>query len=167
MEKTHIRKMQNNNYMGEWDLPIENNGCKIFTIKEITSAEVIGNNNQKSIKSLIYFLEHQKPLVLNATNRKSITSAIQSPYIEDWIGKKIELFRYPKLKAFGETMDAIRVKNILPIPPELPLLDSKHKSFDAAVNAVKSKTNTREQIALKYRLSDEFLKAIENENKTI
>lgn len=159
--KTHIRKMQDNNYLGEWDLPLENEGLFIATITKIEIGQVIGSGNKKSEKPLVFFKEFKKPLVLNATNRKAITSAIQSPYIEDWIGKKIKLYRIKNLKAFGETLDAIRVKNE-PVTIELPIMDKNHKKFESAITAIINGTATITEIEKKYIISEEFINEIQN-----
>jgi hypothetical protein len=42
---------------------------------------------------------------------KIIAKVVDSPYIEDWIGKNIVIYS-AKVKAFGEVVDALRVKNI-------------------------------------------------------
>lgn len=168
-EKHHIRKLQDNNYLGEWDLPTTNEGKKIVTIKKVESAEVIGANKSKSIKPLIYFNEFSKPLVLNATNRKAITTALQSPYIEDWIGKRIELYRVKSLKAFGEILDAIRVKNEVPKVIKETLTE-QHPRFKGACESLKNKKTTISEIQKLFDIPENvltILKKHENESKSV
>ena len=52
--------------------------------------------------------------ICNATNAKTITKVIGSLYIEDWQGSKIQLYS-AEVSAFGETVDALRVR---PFPPK-------------------------------------------------
>ena len=53
-------------------------------------------------------------MICNATNAKTITKVAGSPYIEDWKGVKIALYS-EEVSAFGETVDALRVR---PYPPK-------------------------------------------------
>lgn len=156
---THIRKLQDNNYLGEWDLPADNEGKLIMTIKEVKNAEVIGANKVKQIKPLIYFKELPKPLILNATNRKAITAALQSPYIEHWIGKKIELYRLKSLKAFGEILDAVRVKNTPPIVQK-PILNESHAKWQNAINSLLDGSQTIESLQNYFQIDSETIKKI-------
>ena len=52
----------------------------------------------------------KKPLILNKINCKLITKVLGTPYIEQWGGGKVILY-VAKVKAFGEVVDAVRVKN--------------------------------------------------------
>jgi len=49
-------------------------------------------------------------MILNKTNCKIITTVIDTPYIEQWIGKSIIIYA-AKVKAFGGMVEALRVKN--------------------------------------------------------
>ena len=70
--------------------------------------------------------------MLNSTNAKMLTKLLKSPYIEKWAGQKIELYS-SKVKAFGEEMDALRVRNIAPV--------AKVVDYKKAIEAInKSKT---------------------------
>ena len=65
-----------------------------------------GNSNDNVI--LLYFVETDKPLALCATNVKAIIRVMQTSKASDWKGKKIKL-QAEKVKAFGKTVDAVRV----------------------------------------------------------
>ena len=54
-----------------------------------------------------------KPLVLNATNAKTIEKLYKTPYIEQWNGRKIQLY-VEMVKAFGETVEALRIRRKIP-----------------------------------------------------
>jgi hypothetical protein len=49
-------------------------------------------------------------MIINKTNAKIITKILDTPYIEHWAGKSIIIYA-AKVRAFGETVDALRVKN--------------------------------------------------------
>jgi hypothetical protein len=41
---------------------------------------------------------------------KIITKVLETPFIEEWAGKSIIIYS-AKIRAFGESMEALRVKN--------------------------------------------------------
>lgn len=115
MEKTHYKKMRNPNFLGSWDLPMGKD--LVVTIKGVKNEEVFNpSDNGKEICLVMALEGGYKPLILNSTNCKSITKAVGSPYVEDWTGKKISLYT-KKVKAFGDTVDAIRVREYAPKEP--------------------------------------------------
>ena len=52
-------------------------------------------------------------MILNATNCKMISKIYDTPYIEDWVGKWISIY-IAKVKAFGEVVEALRIRNRIP-----------------------------------------------------
>ena len=52
-------------------------------------------------------------MVLNKTNCKTIEK-IYSPFTDEWLGKKITVFAQ-KVKAFGDMVDALRIRPTKPI----------------------------------------------------
>lgn len=154
MEKTHIRKLQESNYLGEWDLPEQNNGKITVTILKVERQEVAANAKEKSMMPVVYFKEYKKGMVFNKTNQKAGISACGTPYIEDWVGKQIELFRLEKVKAFGEYKDAIRVTPSAPKPKEKEELTETHARFEGAVKAIKDGKATIELIEKTFKVSE-------------
>ena len=107
---THWKKLTNPNYIGSHDFQP---GQELnVTIESITS-ELVKCFDGKTTKVEHCMIAHikgaKKPLILNKTNCKIISKALNTPYIEEWTGKQITLY-VAKVKAFGETVDAIRVK---------------------------------------------------------
>jgi hypothetical protein len=49
-------------------------------------------------------------MILNKTNCKIITKVLDTPYIDNWVGKSIVIYA-AKVKAFGDMVEALRVKN--------------------------------------------------------
>jgi hypothetical protein len=49
-------------------------------------------------------------MILNATNMKMISVVTGSKFIEDWIGKSV-FISIKQERAFGESMDVVRVLN--------------------------------------------------------
>src|SRR5690606_21274219 len=81
------------------------------------------------------YREFDKPMIANKTNLKAIASATGSVYIEDWVGKQVTLF-VKNIRAFGENVDAIRVRQNAPKPKAKPKLNDER--FEKALNAIKS-----------------------------
>lgn len=108
--KTHIDKLRNPNYLGGWDLQDENGKTNdiIVTIKEVKSEFVFNQKAQMEEPVLTVFFLECKPIILNATNRKTLKKVTDTSYIEEMAGKRIQLTT-KRIKAFGEFHDAIRI----------------------------------------------------------
>lgn len=118
---THWKKLTNPDYLGAYAL--EPGQELIVTIKSVANEVVTGTDGKKETCSVMRFVENVKPLVLNATNSKTITKLLKSPYIEQWSGRKIQLYVEHGIKAFGDVVDAIRVRPFLPVEKELKCAD--------------------------------------------
>lgn len=152
MEKTHYKKLKDNNYIGSYELmtgdaPIELN----VTILGASKQQV--QNGDKKEEAMVLDLKGQKPMIVNSTNAKSIAKALGSPYIEDWKGKAITLY-VAKIRAFGETVDALRVRPEAPVI-KLPELNPTHPKWEGAKKALAMKNTTLEAIKKKYTLTSE------------
>jgi hypothetical protein len=59
-------------------------------------------------------------MILNKTNCKIIEKVYKTPYTEEWGGKKIKIYAQSGVRAFGDIVDALRIKQE---NPEVNLLD--------------------------------------------
>ncbi len=109
--RTHWKKLTNPNYLGAYS--IENNQDLILTIKNVREERVTGPDGKKDDCVACYFYENVKPMILNATNMKMITKLYETPFIEEWTGKKIQV-GIEKVKAFGDIVDTLRVRKVIP-----------------------------------------------------
>lgn len=142
MDKTHWKKLTNPNYLGAYAFqPGEE---KIVTIKEV-KREIVQNQNGKEECTIAYFEEDVKPLILNKTNADAIAKVWGSPYIEDWLGKKI-ILRVKKVSAFGEIVDAVRVAKERPTEDVIlcedcgkPILAASGRTAKQIADATKTK----------------------------
>lgn len=116
--KTHWKKAFNPDYLGAYAFQPDEE--KTLTIASISTEMVTGPDAKKEQCSVIYWQEKEKPMILNVTNSKTIQKLMKSPYIEDWIKKRITLI-VKTVSAFGEKVDAVRVKNELPAPLKTPI----------------------------------------------
>lgn len=149
MSKTHYKKMRNPDYLGSWDLADENGVFrnKILTIKEVKKEMVHDGKGGQDDCVTVHFQE-AKPMIMNSTNLKTIHKVLDTPYIEDWVGRKIEI-TVQQVKAFGEVHDALRViKTSLELTP-------KHPKWEGAKKAIKAGTVTIDAIKKQYTISPE------------
>jgi hypothetical protein len=122
---THWKSLTNPDYIGAY--AFEPGQEIIVTIKGVANEVVIGTDGKKETCSVMHFVEDIKPLVLNATNSKTITKLLKTPYIEEWQGRKIQLYVQKGIKAFGDIVDAVRVRDFLPVEKELICADCGEK----------------------------------------
>jgi hypothetical protein len=104
---THWKKLTNPNYIGS---EILQPGQELkLTIEKIAKEQVkTAEGTQECI--VAYFIGGKKGMILNKTNCKIITKVLDTPYIDNWVGKSIVIYA-AKVKAFGDMVEALRVKN--------------------------------------------------------
>ena len=146
MEQHHWRTLRDNNYIGSWDF--KDKEVKTVTITNV-KRETIKDSQGRDGECTILYIKDYKPMVLNKTNGKIIEKVLQSPFIEDWIGKKINL-EVQKVRFGRDLMDGIRVVST---KPELPELYPTHEKWLGAIESLKSGKVTIEQIKKNYKLS--------------
>ena len=109
---THWKALTNPDYIGAY--AFEAGEEKIGTISYVREEQVISPDGKKDDCIVAHFAEKNlKPLIMNATNCKAMTKLYKTPYIENWVGKKI-VMHVQTVKAFGDFVDAVRIK------PEIP-----------------------------------------------
>lgn len=95
-------------------------------------------------------------MIMNSTNLKQIAKLFGSPYIEDWAGKSIQLYTTP-VKAFGEVVEALRVRPMIPQLTKPKLTDTAR-----AKEAIAAKQITIEAIKARYDITTEQEKELTN-----
>lgn len=151
----HWKALTNPLYLGSYDFqPGEE---RIVTVKDVKREMVKGQEGTEE-HTIVHFTEGYKPMIMNATNSKMLTNLSGSPYVEKWIGTSFKLV-IVKIKAFGEFIDALRIKSekVVKTLPELTL-DSPN--FIKVKDAIKNGKATMEQVESKYKLSKEVRDAI-------
>ena len=156
--KTHWKKLNNPDYIGAYELM---GVCEELTvkIKEVKQVNVKGMDGKEE-QCTVAYLDGHKPFIINSTNAKTITKIYNSPFIEDWKDKQITLF-VAKIKAFGDTVDALRIK---PIKPEKEVLDEFHAKFFDAKKAIQSGSVTMDMIKKKYSIDSQTEKLLNDGN---
>lgn len=122
MGKTHWKSLgDSSQYLGKQHFGPDED--KVVTIEDLEE-QVVENAKKKTKenKRILHFVEPDvRPLILNATNGKRIEKLFDSPYKEDWQGKRIIL--YVDLSVpnnfDSENPGGIRVRNYLPKVTEI------------------------------------------------
>jgi len=137
MEKTHWKKLNNPDYIGAYELMKGSEPIELTVTMEKVSQRQVKGADGKNDMCLVADLKGFKPFIINSTNAKTITKLMGTPYIEDWVGKQI-ILTVRKVKAFGDIVDALRVKDTLPVAklPELKQTDTVN--FNKVVEAIKN-----------------------------
>jgi hypothetical protein len=106
----HFRTLYDANYLYAHDLQERD---VTVTIKRWDGAKV-KNKDKTERKPILFFKESKdgRGLVLCVTNGKTIARMYGND-IDDWVGKRITLFS-TRVDAFGETVDAIRIRPGVP-----------------------------------------------------
>lgn len=159
-ELTHWKKLTNPDYIGAYSLqPGEEKIVEIVTV----GRQKVKGSDGKETECTVAQLKNEKPFILNKTNCKTLTKVFGTPYIEQWKGKRIIIFA-DKVKAFGDVVDALRVRPTVPI---LPALSPKSPKWLGAVEAIREKKVTLEAIEKSYSLSLEDKQALIEQSKPI
>jgi hypothetical protein len=87
----------------------------VLVIKEFALEEMQSHDNQKVVKPCLWFSNAGKGLVLNRTN-SMIVANLYGFETDLWIGKRIEIYA-TRVKAFGQSVDAIRIREHIPAQP--------------------------------------------------
>lgn len=156
--KTHYKKLMNPDYLGAYDFQPDEE--RTLTIKKVVIENVDVKDGKKEDLPIIHFVEPSKPMVMNSTNGKMLGNILESNYIEDWVGKSFTI-QVKKIKAFGEWMDALRVKNEK-VVKKLPTLTVGSKAFNACLERYKADNSVLDKIKQSYTISPETLEALTN-----
>lgn len=123
-EKTHWKKIVSDpNYIGEADFAEGEE--KVLTVAYVNASETVTTAEGKSQKAVLHWKEpNNKPMILNVARSKAIEKVTGSPYFEDWVGQQLQLYIQKGIKAFGDVVNAVRVRpykpriqTAAPIPP--------------------------------------------------
>ena len=103
---THWKRLTDPNYIGA---EILQPGQELTLVIERVVKEQVKSADGTNECIVAYFKGAKKGMILNKTNCKIISKRLDSPYIEQWVGKSITIYA-AKVRAFGEMVEALRVK---------------------------------------------------------
>ena len=150
--RTHWKSLVNPDYIGAYALP-EGEDLTV-TIDYVQNEEVTGTGGKKEI-CMVARLVGQKPMILNATNSKSIHK-LYGPFIEDWSGKHITLYA-STTKLAGDVVECLRIRPTVTKPAPAPINAAR---FNKALDSIKSGTYTAEKLRTGFALTAEQEQAL-------
>ena len=155
MTKTNFKSIINPEYLGAYSLDNGQDGYneKVIVITHISQKEVNDPQGKKQLKP-VATIKDSKPMILCTTNMKILAKLFGSRYTEDWLNKPVTI-HVQSIKAFGEFVDALRIKPILPQIkiPEKVNLTPECSDWVKAKEALISKSTTIEKIKQYYLLT--------------
>jgi hypothetical protein len=112
-EHEHWKLNFPSDYLGSEHLPEGKD--LILKIKDVGREKVSGPNGEKKDRLIVYFDVKDIPdkFICNKTNAKTIAKVTGSVYLDDWVGKKIQLYS-EMVFAFGTMQPALRVREFAP-----------------------------------------------------
>lgn len=152
-QKTHWKVLQHPDYLGAYALMKGDENIELNVTIDTVKREMVTGADGKKEECTVAHLKGHKPMILNVTNQKAIAKALVSPYIEDWAGKSVTLY-VAKVKAFGDTVDALRVKSEAPVIKKAEFNES-HPKWNGAIKAIKAGNTTIDDIKRNYTLTPE------------
>jgi hypothetical protein len=144
---THWKRLVNPDYIGAYALDPDQD--LTVTIDYVTREAVKGTGG-KSEECTVAHLVGQKPLILNATNSKSI-HRLYGPYIEQWSGKQITLFA-STTRMGGETVECLRIRPTVAKPTKKRIDDAR---LNKAIESIKAGQYTTEKLRAQFDLTQE------------
>lgn len=141
-ELTHWKILTNPKYLGAYEFkPGEE---KIVQIVSVASEVVTGDGGKESQCTVAQLRDPVnkdntiKPMILNATNCKTLKKLTGSDYIQKWAGARIILYVDPKVKLGKDIVEGLRIKREIPPLPELSKTGQYAAKWPGAVNALKT-----------------------------
>ena len=137
MSKTHYRKVFKSDHLGCEDLEdfIEQGSDLIFTIKQVRQefgAKVAG---KKIDANIAYFSESIKPLVLNATNSKTLKQLSGSSFIDDWCNLTIQLYIDESASLMGTRVGGVRISTKIIQKKKIEIVPENEELWNRAITA--------------------------------
>lgn len=110
-EHKHWKSDSNSNYLGAQHLPEGKD--MIVQIKDAgTEAVYNPKTNTNENKRVLHFEGDVLPMICNETNAARIARLAGSPYYDDWLGVKVQLYAEPNSRS--ETGYCLRVREFPP-----------------------------------------------------
>lgn len=165
--KTHYRRVFKSDHLGIADLEdmIEAGANLIFTIKCVKQEYGVTVAGKKMDGNIAYFVEDIKPLVLNATNSKTMKRLTDSAFVEDWSNITVRLYIDHTAKLKGEVVGGVRISPDK-VTREKPELLVGTTAWGNAVAAYKRDGNF-DAIEKRMKVSEDSKKAIKAEAENV
>ena len=149
-DKTHYRKAFDSPYLSSADI-VE---PTVLTIASVT-LESDKSKKTKDSFNTAYFVEKQirqgeplKPMILNASNSRTMKDLTGSHFIDDWAGTQVMVYVDANVRFGKDTVEGLRLMQA----PQKEELTPNHPNWKRAVESYK-KTQTLEKVLQKMNVS--------------
>src|SRR5678815_2143489 len=88
-----------------------------LTIDRFKREEIQTDDDDWEEKSLVYFKEHEKPLILNRTNSQLISVATGARTLADAIGRRVLVYTDPTVAYAGRIVGGLRIRKLQDAAP--------------------------------------------------
>ena len=112
MSEHHWRNEFESNYFGSHLMP--DGKDIILTISKVQPEDIMTTDGNKKHVVVCYWAEEQLPMILNKTNAGKIAKLLKENNYTKWAGHRIQIYVDHKVKAFGDIVDGLRIRNKLP-----------------------------------------------------
>lgn len=145
--KTHWKQLTDPRFIGAYALP---NGADLtVAINYVQKETITMMGGKKEDHLLMYLYDGWQPMILNATNGKTI-EALYGPYIEDWAGQRVTLYA-STTKMGGELVQCLRIRARVPQLDKETLTPAR---FTKALAGVRAGTFAAATLREKFALTD-------------
>lgn len=157
---THYRKVFDSPYLSSMDVvePID------LTVERVTQ-EADKTKKSKETFNTAYFKEKfirpgekLKPMILNATNSKTMAKLTESPFIEDWSGTRIRVYVEKGIKFGRDVVDGLRV---MPAPSR-KVVTPESRAWESA-KAAYIRDGNLDKVLAKAEMSEEHIAQLKKE----
>jgi len=101
------------NYLKKEDVGEGGKNLTIFEFKRLD----VSPNNAGEMKTVLFFKENYKPMILNKTNANRLV-AINGSKLMDSIGQVVNVFNDPMIEFGGNITGGIRIRKVVDKGPE-------------------------------------------------
>ena len=152
--KTHFRKAFNSPYLSSADIV----GHTILTIARV-SLDADKTKKTKDTFNTAYFVEQEirpgeklKPMILNATNSKTMHGLTGSHFIEEWAGTKVMIYVDQNVKFGKEVMEGLRIS---PQAPAIAWITPENANGWSRAKAAYMRDGSLDAVLARVSISDE------------
>lgn len=142
-DKTHYRKAFDSPYLSSADI-VE---PTVLTVSHV-KLEADRTKKTKDLFNTAYFAEKEirkgeplKPMILNASNSKTLKALTNTPFIEDWRNVRITIYVDHNVRFGKETVEGLRISPHQPEQGKKVLTPEWTKAWANAIEAYKRDGN--------------------------
>jgi len=129
----HWKKQFNYDFLGSYSLDGKREAT--VTVTKMGTEKVTGQQGRSEDCFVVHFKEFDKPMILNRTNAKAIEKVAGSGLVQDWVGTQVTLYVEKGVKAFGEVVDALRIRDKK--PSKIKMDEEVYKQMEFAIEGGK------------------------------